>query len=176
MANIETKVPAKLEQGQPARSVLPEIWRPFERLRREMDRLVEDFDAGSWRSSPRSLFDIDAFWRREAAAPAVDIVERPKGYEVTAELPGMTEKDIELKVANDTLTIRGEKKEEKEEKQAGYYLSERRFGAFSRSFQLPAGVDESKIEASFKKGVLTVTLPKKPEAIHAERTIPVNAA
>jgi HSP20 family protein len=73
------------------------------------------------------------------------------------------------------MTIKGEKKEEKEEKKKEYYLSERRYGAFQRSFSLPDGVDADKIEASFKKGVLTVTLPKKPEAIKPERMVEVKA-
>jgi HSP20 family protein len=76
----------------------------------------------------------------------------------------MDEKNIELTVADDMLTIKGEKREEREEKKKDYYLSERRFGSFERSFRLPEGVESDKVEASFKKGVLTVTLPKTPEA------------
>jgi HSP20 family protein len=108
-----------------------------------------------------------SFWRRAAlaaSAPAVDVVEKETAYEITAELPGMDEKNIELTVADDMLTIKGEKREEREEKKKDYYLSERRFGSFERSFRLPEGVESDKVEASFKKGVLTVTLPKTPEA------------
>jgi HSP20 family protein len=82
---------------------------------------------------------------------------------------------VEVKVANGTLTIRGEKKEEKEEKRKDYYLSERRYGAFERRFQIPPGVDAGGIEASFKKGVLTVTLPKTAEAQATEKTVAVKA-
>ena len=85
----------------------------------------------------------------------------------------MEEKDVELKVANGVMSIKGEKKQEKEEKKKDYYLAERRYGAFQRSFSLPDGVDADKIEAGFKKGVLTITLPKKPEAIKPERKIEV---
>ncbi len=88
----------------------------------------------------------------------------------------MEEKDVELKIVHDMLTIKGEKKEQKEEKKKDYYLSERRYGAFHRSFQLPDGVDADKIEASFKKGVLAITLPKKPEAIQPERKIEIKAS
>jgi HSP20 family protein len=88
----------------------------------------------------------------------------------------MDEKNIEVKVANDTLTIKGEKQEEKEEKKKDYYLHERRFGSFQRSFQVPQGVDADKIEAKFKNGVLTVTLPKTPEAKKASKKIEVKAA
>ena len=94
----------------------------FESLRRKIDRLFEDFDRGFWRSPFRhSAFDIEPFWRREcAAAPAVDIVEKDNAYEVTAELPGLDEKDIEVKLAKDSLTIKGEKQEEKEEKKKDF--------------------------------------------------------
>jgi len=91
-------------------------------------------------------------------------------------LPGMDEKNIEVKVADGTLTIKGEKQEEKEEKKKDYYLRERSFGSFERSFAIPEGVDVDKIEASFKKGVLTLTLPKKPEAQKPAKKIDIKAA
>ena len=109
-------------------------------------------------------------------APAMDLVEKEKEYEISAELPGIDEKNVEIKVANHMLTIKGEKTEEKEEKQKDYYLSERRFGSFQRSFALPEGVDADKIEANFVKGVLTVKLPKTAEAQKAEKKITVKAA
>jgi HSP20 family protein len=105
----------------------------------------------------------------------VDIVDKDTAYEVTVELPGMDESNIELKLSNGALTIRGEKKEEKEEKKKDYYLSERRYGSFERRFQVPQGVDADKIDASFKKGVLTVTLPKTREAQAQEKKITVKA-
>ncbi len=179
MAEAATKVPVKTEKQAPERATaLPATW-PFESLRRQVDRLFEDFDRDFWRTPfRRSLFDIEPFWGRELklAAPAVDIVEKDTAYEVTAELPGMDEKDIEVKLANGGLTIKGEKQEEKEEKKKGYHLLERHYGSFERYFTLPAGVDTDKIEASFKKGVLSVTLPKKPEAIKAEKKIEVKPA
>jgi HSP20 family protein len=124
------------------------------------------------------MLAIEPFWRREltwGAAPAVDIAESDKAYEITAELPGLDEKNIEVKLANGALTIKGEKQEEKEEKKKDYYLHERHFGSFERCFRVPEGVDADKIEASFKKGVLTVTLPKTPEAQKAEKKIAVKA-
>jgi len=108
--------------------------------------------------------------------PAVDVVESDKAYELTAELPGMDKKNIEVKVVDGGLIIKGEKQEEKEEKKKDYYLQERNFGSFERSFGLPEGVDADKIEASLKKGVLTVTLPKKPEAQKPAKKIEVKAA
>lgn len=178
MAEAITKLPVKTESTKPAAALRP--WRPFENLRREIDRLFEDFDGGILRSPfGRSFFEAPAFWPREttwAMAPAVDIAETDKGYEITAELPGMDEKNIEVKFADGVLTIKGEKQEEKEEKKKDYYLSERSFGSFQRSFQVPDGVEADKIEATFKKGVLTVTLPKSAEAQKAAKKIDVKAA
>jgi HSP20 family protein len=146
-------------------------WRPFESLRREVDRLFEDFQLGSWRSPfGRSLFDVQPFWGK---APAVDIVEKEKAYEITAELPGMDESNIDVKFADGTLTIKGEKRDEKEEKKKDYYLSERRYGSFQRSFGVPDGVDADKIETNFKNGVLTVTLPKTEQAQKSEKKIAI---
>lgn len=168
MADKEQTTPATTETKPAA----PDVWRPFESLRREVDRLFEDFDRGFFRWPPRALAEPDRLWGR-AIAPAVDIVEREADFQVTAELPGMAEKDIEVRLANGVLTIKGEKKEEKEEKRKGYHLSERRYGSFERSFRVPDGVDAEKIAADFSKGVLTVTLPKRPEAMKAERKIEV---
>jgi len=108
--------------------------------------------------------------------PAVDVVESEKGYEITADLPGMDEKNIEVKVTDGVLTMKGERQEEKEEKKTGYYLQERSFGSFQRSFEMPESVDADKIEASFKKGVLTVKLPKKAEAQKPAKKIEVKVA
>jgi HSP20 family protein len=171
-----TKVPVKTERA-PAPAL--HAWRPFETLRREIDRLFEDFDGGFRRGlGSRSLFDVAPFWRTEfawPATPAVDLVETDKRYEITAELPGLDEKNIDVKFADGILTIKGEKQEDKEEKEKDYYLHERSFGSFHRALQVPAGVDSDKIEATFRKGVLTVTLPKTAEAQKAEKKITVKA-
>jgi len=179
MAETVTKMPVKTEEKSTEPLPAPQGWHPIETLRREVDRLFEDFHGGFWPSPfRRSAFDIEPFWRRGprwAATPAVDIVEKDNAYEVAAELPGLDEKGIEVKFANDVLTIKGEKREEKEEKGKDYYLHERSFGSFERCFAVPEGVDADKIEASFKKGVLTVTLPKTPEAQKPEKKIAVKA-
>jgi len=88
----------------------------------------------------------------------------------------MNDKNVEVKMADGVLTIKGEKQEEKEEKKKDYYLRERNFGSFQRAFQVPDGVDADKIEASFKNGVLTVTLPKSAEALKTAKKIDVKAA
>jgi len=178
MAETVTKVPIKQEK-RTASSSVPQMWRPFENLREEIDRLFDDFGRGFWRPFGRSLLAEEPLVRRELAfptSPAVDVVESEKAYEITAELPGMDEKNIDVKVADGTLTIKGEKQEEKEEKKKDYYLRERSFGSFERSFAIPEGVDADKIEASFKKGVLTLTLPKKPEAQKPAKKIDIKAA
>jgi len=178
MAETTSKVPVKTEKPSGG---LPQTWQPFESLRREVNRLFDDFDDGFWRKPfGSSLFDIAPFRRPDvtftAAAPAVDVAETDKTYEITAELPGLDEKNVEVKVANGVLTIKGEKQEEKEEKNKDYYMRERSFGSFQRSFAVPDGVDGDKIEANFKKGILSVTLPKSAEAQKAEKKIPVKAA
>jgi HSP20 family protein len=158
----------------------PTAWRPIENLRHEIDRLFNNFDRTLWHSPlGRSMLDVAASWPHEpvwAAAPPVDIAETDKAYEITAELPGLDEKNIEVKFADRLLTIKGEKLDEKEEKKKDYYLNERHFGSFQRSFQVPDGVDVDKIEANFKKGILTVTLPKSEQARNAAKNIAVKVA
>jgi HSP20 family protein len=177
VADNQAKVPGKVEKMTP--STLQPL-RPFESFRREVDRLFDDFSRGIWRSPfGRSFFDVEPFRRSEAAfgsMPAVDVTQTDKGYEITAELPGMEDKDVEVKLANGILTIRGEKRDEKEEKNKDYYVSERSFGSFERSFQVPENIDTDKISAGFEKGVLTITLPKSAEAQRAEKKIEVKAS
>jgi HSP20 family protein len=176
MAETVTKLPITKEKRAAQTSAA--AWQPMESLRQEIDRLFSDFGLSSWQPFRGPLAGRPLF-RREltlGAIPAVDVIEGEKAYELTAELPGMDEKNVEVKVVNDTLTIKGEKQEEKEEKEKDYYLHERTFGSFERSFDIPEGVDAAKIEASFKKGVLTVTLPKKLEAQKPAKKIEVKAA
>lgn len=175
MAEATSKVPIKNEKSAAG---VPQPW-PFGSLRREIDRLFEEFNDGFWRTPFRgSVFDVTPFRRASAdlTLPAVDVSETDKAYEITAELPGIDEKNVEVKVANGILTIKGEKQDDKEEKQKNYYMRERSFGSFERSFQVPDDVDGDKIEANFKKGVLAVTLPKSAEAEKAAKKITVKAA
>jgi len=106
-------------------------------------------------------FDLpDIFRSEKALTPAFDISETANEIHVKAELPGMDPKEIEITVTGDLLTIKGEKKEEKEEKGENFHRRERRYGSFSRSFRLPVEVKADTINAGYKDGVLTVTLPK----------------
>jgi HSP20 family protein len=179
MAETVTRLPIK-QESKSAVSSGGQAWHPYESLRQEIDRIFDYFGGrGFWQPFPQSLFAAEPLFRREltwGTTPAVDVVESEKAYEVTAELPGMDEKNIEVKVANGNLTIKGEKQEEKEEKKKDYYLQERHFGSFERSFGVPDNVDPDKIEAVFKKGVLTVTLPKKAEAQKPAKKVDVKAA
>jgi HSP20 family protein len=177
MAENVSKLPVKQEKSLTSSPAL-QMWRPFEELRQEIDRLFKDFDRGFWRPFDRSLFATEPLFRRELKweSMPVDVVESEKAYQITADLPGMDEKDIEVKVVNGALTIKGERQEEKEEKKKDYYLRERNFGSLERSFTIPESVDADKIEASFKKGVLTVMLPKTVEAQKLAKKIEVKAA
>jgi HSP20 family protein len=182
MAQANQNVPAGKEQ-QPQQSQQPtaastDPWRPLSNLRRQIDHLLEDFDRMSpfWPTG-RSGFEMEPFSRGAggmASMPAVDIVEQDKAILITAELPGMDEQNIELKVCNGNLMLKGEKKSEREESSKGRYLCERSYGAFQRSFALPDSIDADKIEARFDKGVLSITLPKRPEAQQPERVIGIN--
>ena len=174
MAEAATKLPVKSEPSQTAPSTRIQEWRPFETLRNQVDRLFHDFETGFLQSP--FYRDIDSFWRRDLGlpvTPAVDVVEKDNAFELTAELPGLDAKNIELSLSDDVLTIKGEKHEEKEEKTKDRYVSERRYGSFRRSLQLPASVDPTKIEASYKSGVLSVKLPKSEEARKKQTVIPI---
>jgi len=165
-----------------SREMVPEpalqAWQPLESFRREIDRLFDDFGRSFWQPSRWPLLATESLLGREmtwSKAPVVDVIESEKAYEITAEMPGMDQKNIEVNVTNGNLTIKGEKLEEKEEKK-DYYLQERKFGSFERSFRVPEGVDMDKIEAAFKNGVLNVTLPKKLEAQKPTKNIEVKTA
>jgi HSP20 family protein len=150
---------------------------PLRGLQREINQMFDQFDRG-WRPFQRSIFDFEPLARIEAmwSAPAVDVVDSEKSYEITAEVPGMAPENIEVKLVNGQLVIKGEKKETKEEKHGDTELSERRYGSFERSFNVPESVDVGKIEATLKAGVLSVLLPKTAEAQKPAKKIDVKAA
>lgn len=176
MATVK-KMPIQSEDKAARRSTMSDLWQPLEKLRQQVDHLFEDFNRGhSLSPFSRGLFDVDPLWRRELIGrgmPAVDITEKDESFEITAELPGMDQKNIEIKLSNGSLIIKGEKSEDIEEKRKGYHLSERHYGSFERIFNLPKGVDAERIEASFSKGVLSISLPKKPAALSADKVVPI---
>lgn len=140
---------------------------PFSLLRREMDSLFDNFFRG---------FDLEPFESRMGAfSPKIDVTENDKEIKISAELPGLEEKDIDVSLQKDMLTIKGEKKEEKEDKGKDYYRMERSYGSFSRTIPLPFEVETNKVEAKFKKGVLSITLPKTAKAVAETKKIAVKA-
>jgi len=134
---------------------------PFFALQRDVDRLFEDFmksfDRGWDFCLTPFLYESDFFG---GVYPKVNVSESDKAIEIEAELPGVDEKDVEILLSDDTLTIKGEKKLEKEDREKDYYRFESSYGSFSRAIPLSADIDRDKVDAAFKKGVLTITLPK----------------
>ena len=151
---------------------------PLFALRQEIDKLFDDMFPIShsspfrrwgmdWPRWPRMMQEMGEF----AAIPRSDVSETDKHYVIRAELPGLSEDDIEVSVSNDVLTIKGEKQSETEESEADYHLSECSYGLVQRSFPLPKGVDMDKVKAEFKKGVLKITFMKTKEAAPRKITV-----
>jgi HSP20 family protein len=159
---------------------LPEVFRPGRALRRreresetfmrpfdEMRRLMQDFwmrpleDWGTW---------------GEEFVPKVDVKEEEKEILVSAELPGMDQKDINVTVTEDSVRISGEKKHEEEKEEKGYYRRETSYGSFERVIDLPTEVNDEKVEAEFRNGVLTIKLPKSEEAQAKHKKIKIKSA
>jgi len=124
-------------------------------MQREMNRMFDNFFRTSDRSEDSSL----TVW-----TPAVDITEHDDDFAVKVELPGINKDDVKITLDSNILTLRGEKKQEKETKKENYHRVERSYGSFQRSFTLPANVKSDKIDASYKDGILTINLPKAEEA------------
>jgi HSP20 family protein len=139
-------------------------WRGMDVLRREMDRVVDRFFEPRW-----DEIESAGEW-----APKVDVSETKDAMVVKAEIPGVEQKDINVSLQDQVLTIKGEKHQEKEEKGEKYHRVERSWGAFTRALRMPVAVSGDKVTATFKDGTLTVTLPKAPEA--KGTTIPVKGA
>lgn len=166
MATLGSLMPWRDKSTLPA--VQDSTYDPFVSLRREMDRMFDDFfqDFG-----PRSLASWNSRWPQ--LTPVINIADSDKELVVTAELPGLDDKDFDVTIAGDILTIKGEKRAETEKANDEAYYAERRFGSFSRSLRLPFEVKDEKIDAQYDKGVLTVRVPKPAEAQHAVRHIDV---
>jgi len=152
-----TEVPVEVKKAPPARTTLPDVWQSF---RSEMDRLFDRFGSGFGFPSFRRMFDIEPAWRSSFSLST----------------PGIDAKDIDVSVSGDMLVLKGEKRQEKEEKDKNYHFSERAYGSFHRAFELPASVDRNKVAADFSKGVLTITLPKTAEAQRPLKKIEVKSS
>lgn len=144
---------------------------PFVSFRREVDRMFDDFFNSF---GGRSLRSTSNGW--QGLTPTIDVQESDKELVVTADLPGLEDKDFEVTLAGDMLTIKGEKKAEHEQRNGDAYYMERRFGSFSRSIPLPFEVKDEKVDARYDKGVLTIRIPKPTDAQRAVRRIEVKAA
>jgi len=140
---------------------------PFFTLHREMNRLFDDV----FRGFDVTPFDSDRFLDRGLSWPSVEVSETDNEIKVTAELPGLEEKDVQVELANGVLTLAGEKKTESEDKDRRF--SERYYGHFERRIPVD-DVDENKVSASFKNGVLTVTMSKLPQAESKVKRIAIN--
>jgi HSP20 family protein len=152
----------ELTLWRPFRELAP--FRDFERMRRDMDRLWESvFERGVRRAEDEGEWLL-----------SLDVAETKNEIVVKAEVPGLDPKDIDISLSDGLLTIKGEKKQEREEKEEDYHLVERSYGTFTRSIRLPKEVQRDKISASYKNGVLKVVLPKSEEAKKKEVKIKVD--
>ena len=137
---------------------------PLLDLQRDMNRVFDDVFRG---------FDLPQAFCRSATWPSIDLAETDTEYKLTAELPGLEEKDVELTLRENMLTLSGEKRDEREERNEGRYYAERFVGRFSRTIPLPEEVDPDKVAAAFKNGVLTVVMPKSHQARETSKRIPI---
>jgi len=134
---------------------------PFQSLQQDVNQAFSNF----WRQFEVAPFGGQggSLWGDGGAAPRADVVETDKAIEVSMELPGLEEEDIDVSIARGLLTVRGERKSERENREGGYYLRERQYGSFQRSIPLPPSVDPDKAEAKFKNGILHLSVPKTAE-------------
>jgi HSP20 family protein len=132
-------------------------WEPFREFSTLQDRMNRLFRETQGNSQDESLIS-------SSFAPAVDVYEDEHNVTLKIEVPGIDEKDIDVRIESNTLTVHGERKIEKEEKEENYRRVERQYGSFTRTFNLPPTVDAEKVQADYDKGVLNITLPKKAEA------------
>lgn len=181
-------LPVRREAQQPSEAT-PQVYNPFTgvaQLHQQIDRMFDNMVRGfglpslsSWGlggfESP--FFTAGTMGQNGVMRPKVDIAANAKEYTVTVEVPGVEEKDVKLELSADgTLMIRGEKKQEKEEKESNFYRVERSYGSFQRVLSLPQDVEREQISAAFKQGVLTITLPRKAEAQTESRNIEIRTA
>lgn len=165
-------VPAKQAPAHPLTTLRQDIERAFDRISGEWP------DWGLFSGRPfefRPLWDLRAppSLQKFDLAPSADVGETDKGFEITVELPGLEEKDLDVTVSEGMLVLKGEKQSEREEKGKEYHLTERSYGSFRRAFRLPDNVNSDKIEATFQKGVLTILVPKTASAKSKARKVAI---
>jgi HSP20 family protein len=143
---------------------------PYRAMREMMDSIFEDMFS-DWPMMRVRPFE----WRMEQFTPIIDVIDEENRIRVEAEVPGMNPEDLELTVAGDSLILKGEKKEEKEEQEKGMRYRERSFGSFQRVIPLPGDIEKDKVEARFKNGVLHVILPKSAQAMERAKKIQIRS-
>ena len=156
------------------KSNLPTMWSTgmFDDFRKEMDDLMGGFFGGDRRTP--AMRDLWARMPAGAVSPAIDVTENDDMIVMTAELPGLVEDDVDLSVRDGVLTLKGEKKHERDEEKDDVHITERSYGSFQRSMPVPDRVDADKISARFDKGILVVSMPKKAEAVSSPRKISID--
>lgn len=177
MAKHSDKVEVKRSQDLEKKAAAPAmrgLGDPFLSLRQDIDRVFDSYFR-AWPGLRGFGFDFAPGLAQMDISPKVDVGETDAAYEIAFELPGLDDGDVEISLRDDLLTISGEKKTEREEKEKDYYLSQRRYGSFKRSFRLPAEVEAGKITAEMEKGVLSVTLPKSASAKRKQQKIEIAA-
>lgn len=142
---------------------------PFSAIRAEMDQVFDSFLGRGYGRFPMLSRGDD----RDAVGPSIDLRETETEFVIEAELPGMDEKDVSVTLNNGILTLKGEKKSEREGKKDDYHLMERSYGSFQRSFRVADVIDADEVKAAFDKGVLKVTMPKRPETMKGEKRITI---
>ncbi len=146
---------------------------PVGQLHQEMDQLFDNFFRGFGHSPFRPGSLLSDSLNSGMLKPTLDIGASEKEYAISIEVPGVTQKDVKLEIAHNTLTVRGEKKQEKEEKNKDFYRVERSYGSFQRVLSLPEDADQDKVTATFKDGVLAITIPRKPMPAAAVKQIEI---
>lgn len=163
-------MPEEIKKTAPQSSTLSRYSDPFSAMRAEMDRV---FDAFMGRGSGYpSIFSNSG----NNVTIHIDVHETPAEMVVEAELPGLDEKNVTVTLKDGVLTLKGEKQSSREDKTKDYHVTERTYGSFQRSFRVGDTVDADKVTASFDKGLLKITLPKRPEAAKTEKNIPIGKA
>ncbi|RPI52281.1 MAG: Hsp20/alpha crystallin family protein [Acidobacteria bacterium] len=178
MAERQTEVARREERELARREPFPSVGEPFRMLERfadEMDHLFDEFGLGRGWFGPRLGFGLTRplLRRAEGWLPSIEVLQRNNQLVIRADLPGIAKDDIKLEITEDAVTIQGERRQEHEEEKAGVYRSERSYGSFCRVVALPQGAMTDQAKASFKDGVLEITMPAPPEAVTRGRKLEI---
>ncbi len=170
-AGVRKSVPDASSTVTPLATLREEIDNLFDRFSEQWPNLPNIFGKG-W-SYPMAEFERRFGDAKLQLTPRVDVTENESQYDIVVELPGMNNDDIEVAINDDSLTVKGEKRDEAEKKDKNYHIRECSYGAFQRTFRIPGGVENDNIEASFSNGILNIKMPKSEKAKENTRTIPV---